>query len=153
MAQQSRLGAVKEFCLDSSALLTLLLQERGWQAIHRVVTRPDILIVEGLGLTPRPGGLDLLVYLDADEADLEDWFTARFMDFWRAAETDPASFYARFRSMSEPETETFARARVWTQMNLPNLREHIIKARNEADIVVRKLADHSLVLAASSAPL
>ena len=121
--------------------------------LARVVTRPDILIVEGLGLTPRPGGLDLLVYLDADEADLEDWFTARFMDFWRAAETDPASFYARFRSMSEPETETFARARVWTQMNLPNLREHIIKARNEADIVVRKLADHSLVLAASSAPL
>ena len=121
--------------------------------LARVVTRPDILIVEGLGLTPRPGGLDLLVYLDADEADLEDWFSARFMDFWRAAETDPASFYARFRSMSEPETETFARARVWARMNLPNLREHIIRARDQADIVVRKRADHSLVLAANSAPL
>ncbi len=66
------------------------------------------------------------------------------MDFWRAAETDPASFYARFRTMSEAETDSFARERVWGQMNLPNLREHIIRAREEADIVVRKAADHSL---------
>ena len=113
-------------------------------ALAREVAPPDILIVEGLGLTPRPAGLDLLVYLDAEEADLEDWFAARFLDFWRAAESDPASFYARFRSMSEAETEAFARERVWTQMNLPNLREHIILARDEADIVVRKAADHSL---------
>ena len=116
-------------------------------SLTRVVARPDILIVEGLGLTPRPAGLDLLIYLDAGEADLEDWFAARFMDFWRAAESDPASFYARFRSMSEAEADAFARVRVWTQMNLPNLREHIVLAREEADIVVRKRADHSLWLA------
>ena len=115
-------------------------------ALSREITPPDILIVEGLGLSPRPAGLDLLIYLQAEEADLEDWFTARFMDFWRAAETDPASFYTRFRTMSEAETETFARARVWTQMNLPNLREHIIRARDQADIVVRKRADHSLAV-------
>ncbi len=97
-----------------------------------------------LGLTPRPAGLDLLVYLDAEEADLEDWFAARFVNFWRAAESDPASFYARFRAMSEAETDSFARTVVWGQMNLPNLREHIIRARDEADIVVRKRADHGL---------
>lgn len=113
-------------------------------ALAREIAPPDILIVEGLGLTPRPAGLNLLIYLDAEEADLEDWFAARFLDFWRAAETDPASFYARFRTMTEAETEAFARERVWTQMNLPNLREHIILAREEADIVVRKAADHSL---------
>jgi type I pantothenate kinase len=116
-------------------------------ALSRDVAAPDILIVEGLGLTPRPAGLDLLVYIDADEAHLEDWFAARFMDFWRAAETDPTSFYARFRAMTAPEAEAFARSMVWTQMNLPNLREHIIKARDEADIVVRKQANHSLMLA------
>ncbi|CAN1552477.1 CoaA Panthothenate kinase [Caulobacteraceae bacterium] len=116
-------------------------------ALSRDVAAPDILIVEGLGLTPRPAVLDLLVYIDADEAHLEDWFAARFMDFWRAAETDPTSFYARFRAMTAPEAEAFARSMVWTQMNLPNLREHIIKARDEADIVVRKQADHSLMLA------
>jgi type I pantothenate kinase len=119
-------------------------------ALARRVAPPDILIVEGLGLAPRPEGLDLLVYLDAGEADLEDWFAARFMAFWRAAETDPASFYARFRGMTEPEAESFARAVVWTRMNLPNLREHIIKARDEADIVARKRADHSLELEAAA---
>lgn len=113
-------------------------------ALSREIAPPDVLIVEGLGLTPRPAGLDLLIYLDAEEADLENWFAARFLDFWRAAETDPASFYARFRAMSEAGTDAFARTVVWGQMNLPNLREHIVKARGEADIVVRKRADHSL---------
>lgn len=121
-------------------------------ALARVVAPPDILIVEGLGLTPRPEGLDLLIYVDADEADLETWFAARFLDYWRAAETDPASFYARFRAMSEAETDTFARTVVWAQMNLPNLREHIILAREEADIVVCKAADHSLMLAQDARP-
>lgn len=115
-------------------------------ALAREIAPPDILIVEGLGLAPRPAGLDVLIYLDAGEADLEDWFAARFLDFWRAAETDPASFYARFRAMSEAETDAFARTVVWGQMNLPNLREHIVRARDEADIVVRKRADHSLSL-------
>jgi len=115
-------------------------------ALSREIAPPDILVLEGLGLSPRPAGLDLLVYLDAAEADLEDWFARRFMDFWRAAEADPSSFYARFRGMTEPEAEAFARSMVWTQMNLPNLREHIIGARDEADIVVRKQGDHSLWL-------
>lgn len=112
--------------------------------LSREIAPPDILILEGLGLTSKAVGLDLLIYLDADEADLEDWFARRFVDFWRAAEHDPASFYARFRSMTEPEAEAFARGVVWTQMNLPNLRENIVLARDVADIVVRKAADHSL---------
>ncbi|MFZ4604820.1 MAG: hypothetical protein ACOYM5_01055 [Caulobacter sp.] len=115
-------------------------------ALSRTVPPPDILILEGLGLADKAAGLDLLVYLDAGEADLEDWFARRFVDFWRAAEHDPASFYARFRAMTEPEAEAFARSMVWGQMNLPNLREHIILARDAADIVVRKRADHSLEL-------
>ena len=116
-------------------------------SLSRTVAPPDILILEGLGLADKAAGLDLLVYLDAGEADLEDWFARRFVDFWRAAEHDPASFYARFRAMTEPEAEAFARSMVWGQMNLPNLREHIILARDAADIVVRKLSDHSLWLA------
>ena len=39
-------------------------------ALARRIERPDILIVEGLGLTPRPEGLDLLIYIDAEEANL-----------------------------------------------------------------------------------
>jgi type I pantothenate kinase len=101
-----------------------------------------VLIVEGLGLQdPAAVGLDALVYLDADEDLLEEWFTERFLDLWRAAETDPGSFYARFRHMSEDEVGALA-AQVWHAINLPNLREHILRARDKADWVVRKCPGH-----------
>jgi type I pantothenate kinase len=115
------------------------------------VDRPDILILEGLGLAPLPDGrnpargLDLTVYIDATEAELEAWFVDRFVGFWRAAETDPASFYAQFRRMDEARAAEFARM-VWAAVNLPNLRDHIQGARDLADIVLRKAADHSLRL-------
>jgi type I pantothenate kinase len=111
-------------------------------ALSRRIARPDLLIVEGLGLqAPAALGLDALLYLDADEDLLETWFTDRFMQLWRAAESDAGSFYARFRHMSPDEARALA-ADVWQRINLPNLREHIILARDRADWVVRKGAAH-----------
>lgn len=116
-------------------------------ALTRRLDPPDVLIVEGLGLQAgAPAlGLDALVYLDAEEAHLEAWFVERFVRLWREAEHDPASFYARFRSMSEAETRAFAAEVVWRGINLPNLREHIVRARDVADIVVTKGADHAIL--------
>ena len=112
--------------------------------LTREVARPEVLVVEGLGLhDPAAVGLDALIYLEAEEAHLEAWFTARFVALWRAAEHDPASFYARFRTMSAEQTEAFA-GEVWRQINLPNLRDHIAAARERADIVVRKGPEHQI---------
>ena len=86
-------------------------------------------------------GLDALLYLDAEEDLLEAWFTERFLQLWRAADTDPGSFYARFRHMRAEEVRALA-ADVWHRINLPNLREHIVRARVQADWVVRKGAGH-----------
>jgi type I pantothenate kinase len=115
-------------------------------ALSRRLAPPDVLIVEGLALHEGAAalGLDLLIYLDAEEADLEGWFTERLIGLWRAAEHDPASFYARFRHMTEPEARAFA-AQVWKMINLPNLREHIAGGRDLADVVVRKGADHEIL--------
>lgn len=115
-------------------------------ALTRTVTRPDILIVEGLGFPPGQAMADTLIYLDAEEADLEAWFVARFLRLWREAEFDPASFYFRFRVMDKAQAEAFAR-QVWARINLPNLRDHIVHHRPGADLVLRKAADHSLSLA------
>jgi type I pantothenate kinase len=113
-------------------------------ALARTIDRPDVLLVEGLGLEGEVAhGLDLLIYLDASEADLETWFVRRFMGFWHAAADDPASFYVRFRTMDEPQAVEFARS-VWTGVNLPNLREHIVLARDRADVVLHKDAGHAL---------
>jgi type I pantothenate kinase len=113
-------------------------------ALSRSLEQPGVLIVEGLSLHADHGGLiDALIYLDADEADLEAWFTERLIGLWRAAEHDPASFYARFRHLDEPGARDFARM-VWGVINLPNLRDHIVQARTLADIVVRKGPDHAI---------
>jgi type I pantothenate kinase len=114
-------------------------------AAARTIAAPDILLLEGLGFAPRPADVDLLIYLDADEADLETWFVQRFMGFWRAAEHDAQSFYAQFRTMDEAAADVFARS-VWTRINLPNLRDHIAPLREMADIVVRKDNAHALTI-------
>jgi type I pantothenate kinase len=125
--------------------------------LDRTLARPDILLVEGLGLSPASAGrnpralLDMLIYVDASENDIETWFVGRFMRFWRAAEGDEASFYFRFRAMTEVQAEAFAKT-VWTQINLPNLRDHIRHARDAADLVLTKSLDHTLRLAANSPP-
>ena len=118
--------------------------------LTRTLAPPDILLVEGLSLNHRAARgleadpLDVLIYLDADEADLEAWYVHRFMGLWEAAEHDPTSFYARFRAMSRTDTEALAR-QVWTQVNLRNLRENIVHARDHADVIVTKGPDHALM--------
>lgn len=114
----------------------------------------DVVIVEGLGLAPTDAqphvheGLDLLLYIDAEPADIEAWYVARFMGLWAAAADDPASFYRRFRDLDEAGASDFAR-HIWATINRPNLEHHIIRARDVADIVVKKALDHSLHLVTS----
>lgn len=113
-------------------------------ALARRIEGPDVLIVEGLGLGPHRDALDALIYLDADEADLEAWFVARFLGLWADAEYDATSFYARFRGLDRSGAAELARS-VWTAINLPNLRDYISPQRDLADLVVRKGPDHEIV--------
>lgn len=120
-------------------------------ALTRQVGPADIIIIEGLGLSGFPdgrsarSGLDLLIYLDADPADIETWYVARFLGLWRAGANDPTSFYHRFAQLAEVEVEMLARS-TWDRINLPNLTGHIIHARETADILLHKTADHRLLL-------
>jgi type I pantothenate kinase len=67
------------------------------------------------------------------------------MDLWQRAATDPASFYAQFRSLGEAGAEDFART-IWTRINLPNLRDNIAPARDAADLLLWKARDHGMTL-------
>ncbi|HJW41083.1 MAG TPA: hypothetical protein VJ476_07620, partial [Rhizomicrobium sp.] len=87
--------------------------------------------------------IDLLIYLDAPEAAIEAWFTARLVPLMVAGRDDPASFYHRFRDWDDAQRRDFAK-RVWEGINLPNLREYIVKDRDAADAVVTKAADHAI---------
>ncbi len=114
--------------------------------LARTIDRPDVLVIEGLNLIPThgPSLIDSLIYLDAAEYDLEAWYIARFIGLWEAAEHDATSFYARFRAMSRAEVEGLART-VWEKVNLKNLRDHIVAARDRADLVVRKGPAHQIL--------
>ena len=109
--------------------------------LSRTLDQPDVLIVEGLGLAGAP--VDVLIYLDASEADLEAWYVERFHEFWRGGRSDPSSFYARFAAMTPDQIDAFAR-RVWQGINLPNIRENIVPLRETAGIVVEKSSEHGI---------
>ena len=111
---------------------------------HQVVERPDVLVVEGVNaLSALAPVLDLRVYLDATETDLETWYVKRFFDLVDEARADPASFFASFVSMTPDEVEGVARS-VWRGVNLVNLREYIAPSRALADCVVSKNHDHTV---------
>jgi type I pantothenate kinase len=108
----------------------------------------DILVLDGLHLGRIKSGdagrlIDSLVYLDAAEADIESWFRARLIPLMQAGRTDPKSFYYGFRTLDDAGIGAFTE-RVWREINLPNLRNHIVQDRAAADFVVRKRRDHSV---------
>jgi type I pantothenate kinase len=53
--------------------------------------------------------------------------------------------------MSGEERQAFAK-RVWQEINLPNLRNHIIADRAAADLVVHKAADHRIAKVTETRP-
>jgi type I pantothenate kinase len=110
----------------------------------------DILIVEGLGFTASTP-VDVRIYLDAEETDLETWYVRRFLGLWSAGRGDPTSFYHRFARLDEAGVDSFARS-VWAGINLLNLRENIAPLRETSDIVVRKGPDHDILAINSPRP-
>jgi type I pantothenate kinase len=112
-------------------------------ALARRVETPDVLIIEGLGFSAATP-VDTLVFLDADEADLELWYVRRFLEFWEVGRSDPSSFYARFSGLDADGARALAKA-VWSTINLPNLRENIAPLRVASDVVVAKGADHQIL--------
>jgi len=87
--------------------------------------------------------IDQLIYLDATEADIQSWFGDRLFPLMVAGRTDPNSFYYAFRDLDDAAAHAFV-SRVWAGINLPNLREHIVRDREAADVVVHKARDHGV---------
>jgi type I pantothenate kinase len=105
----------------------------------QLVRRPDVLILEGMPLANDRVGLS--VYVDAAEPDIEQWFVTRFVSLCREAVDDDASFFRHFAGYTEQQSSAFARD-VWVAINLVNLREHILPARDGSDVIMEKGADH-----------
>ncbi len=120
----------------------------------QIVDQPDILILEGInvlqtGRPPRDGRgipntsdfFDFSIFIDAEEQDLRQWYIERFFSLRNGAFKDPRSYFHRYASLTDEETVATA-TRIWSSINLVNLRENILPTRPRADLVLRKGADH-----------
>ncbi|MDT9591758.1 type I pantothenate kinase [Nocardioides zeae] len=121
-----------------------------------VVRHPDIVIVEGLNVlqpaTTRDDGrtglavsdfFDFSVYVDAATSDIQRWYVERFLRLRETAFQDPASYFRKYASLTEPEAVAEA-TRIWNAINGPNLTQNVLPTRSRATLVLRKDRDHSV---------
>ncbi|WP_138274960.1 type I pantothenate kinase [Rhodoluna limnophila] len=116
------------------------------------VTRPDVLIIEGLNVLQSPGSgqdvalsdfFDFKIYVDAATENITEWFLNRFYKLRESAFTNPASYFHRYAEM--PVEKALARANeIWATINLPNLVENILPTRSRATLVLQKGANHQV---------
>ncbi len=120
------------------------------------VDQPDILIVEGLNVLqparlPKDGSaipfvsdfFDFSVYLDAEEDQLHHWYIDRFMKLRETAFRDPRSFFRKYADVPEGQALQTAE-RLWSRINLVNLRENILPTRRRASLILQKGKSHRI---------
>jgi type I pantothenate kinase len=105
----------------------------------QVLDTADVVIVEGLHLLALSDAIDVGIYVDAAEADIEQWFVDRFLGLRSSGH----SFYRQFAGFSDDQAASFAR-QVWESINRVNLLECILPTREFADVVIEKGPDHSV---------
>lgn len=115
------------------------------------VTRPDVLILEGINvLQPPPAGalaiadfLDFSIYIDARSDHIQQWFLCRLHVLRQTAFNDPRSPFRWLAEVSDAEVDAFG-TQVWKTINEVNLVENIQPTRVRASLVLHKGADHSV---------
>ncbi len=122
----------------------------------QVVDRPDIVIVEGLNVLQTGDGhagrsarmfvsdyFDFSIYVDADEADIEAWYVARFQTLRETVFRDPRSYFHRFSSLTDAQAVETARD-IWRTINGVNLRDNIFPTRERARLILEKGPEHAV---------
>jgi type I pantothenate kinase len=120
------------------------------------VRRPDLLIVEGLNVLQTENGhknappvfvsdfFDFSIYVDADEAHVERWFSERFLTLRDTVFRDESSYFHRYAHLSTQEARRVA-AGIWADINGVNLRENIAPTRERAHLILEKGEDHQVL--------
>jgi len=123
---------------------------------HHVISRPDIVLVEGLNVLQTGGGragrplpmfvsdfFDFSLYVDAAEADIEQWYVERFLALRETVFQNESSYFHRYAALTAAEAVETARG-LWRSINLVNLRENILPSRERAHLILEKGRDHAV---------
>lgn len=121
-----------------------------------VISRPDILIVEGLNVLqparlPKDGKeipyvsdfFDFSIYLDAPAALIEQWYVTRFLKLRATAFRDKGAYFHRYSELDDEAARARALS-IWRDINLPNLECNIKPTRRRARLILGKGADHAI---------
>jgi type I pantothenate kinase len=122
----------------------------------QTVRSPDIVIVEGLNVLQTGGGkagrpmpmfvsdfFDFSIYVDAAETDIEQWYIERFQALRETVFQNTSSYFHRYAALTPSDSVETAR-RLWTTINLVNLRENILPTRERAHLILEKGRDHAV---------
>ena len=123
---------------------------------HVIVHQPDILILEGLNVL-QVGALtentaitefvsdyfDFSIYVDAAEADIEEFYVQRFLTLCDTVFQNPDSFFQHYAHLSRDEAIQTARF-IWREINGKNLRENIEPTKHRAGLLLQKGRDHRI---------
>jgi type I pantothenate kinase len=132
---------------------------------HQVVRQPDIVIVEGLNVLQTGSGpasrsaraagsvkplpmfvsdfFDFSIYVDANEADIEQWYVERFLTLRDTVFRNPSSYFHRYATLTPEEAAATART-IWRSINLANLRQNVLPTRERAHLILEKGRDHAV---------
>ena len=118
------------------------------------VDLPDVLIIEGLNVLQSGMNyphephrvfisdfLDFSLYVDADSAQIQEWYVNRFMKFREGAFAKPGSYFSHYTLLNDQEAVDKAQ-NIWKSINGLNLEQNILPTRERAPLILRKGADH-----------
>ncbi|MFK7965198.1 MAG: type I pantothenate kinase [Burkholderiaceae bacterium] len=86
---------------------------------------------------------DFSIYVHAQESDIETWYINRFVKLQQTVFRSPSSYFYHYRNLTESEARKTA-AKIWRDINLPNLRQNIYPTHERANVVLNKRLDHAV---------
>ena len=116
------------------------------------IRQPDIVIVEGLNVLQTGTGrapmfvsdfFDFSIYVDANEADIEQWYIERFLVLHDTVFRNPSSYFHKYSDLAASEAAETART-IWRRINLVNLRQNVLPTRERAHLILEKGRDHAV---------
>ncbi|CDK01649.1 MULTISPECIES: type I pantothenate kinase [Microbacterium] len=116
------------------------------------VSRPDVVIVEGLNVLQPPRDtdgvsiselFDFSIYVDADTDDIGRWYIDRFMTLRQGAFSNPDSYFTVYADLTDEAAIQTAKG-FWNGINLPNLQANVLPTRQRARLILRKGSDHAV---------
>lgn len=126
------------------------------QNFKKIIYSPNILILEGLNTLQTYNNqhhsdhrifisdfIDFSIYIDAPEDLLQEWYIRRFLKFCRTFCSQNNSHFSQYSPLSMDKLISAASS-TWNQINILNLKKHILPTKKHAHLILNKGINHTI---------